>query len=674
MDKLTDSYFVKENKILKNKIEQLSKIFNVAPVAICIIDKEGKVRSLNDTCSQLLAYPKEHIIGSHVKDYFLLNTLLDKTMDGFLKSKKHLQSYPCIIQHSQNNELKYIELSVSPLSAQKNTNYICVMVDVTRNKDADRKVLRSTKQMVTLQNISDVVNESLDLGQTLQSVLGEVLSLTGFSAGVVAIVDHFGRKLNPVAFQGLKQRDIASLEQSAPGPKYVEWLSTVSKPLVTVNALNETRLRKCTFREFGYPVIVSVPLRARNKTWGSLSIFSAEIIELSDDDLELLMAIGQQVSIAIENNHLYKAEYEKRRMLQSLVEISAQLCSSLNLETVLNNILELLNRVITFNIAAIIQVSDEAVKIVSTRGEVSELDKLIGHFLETKNKKQTEQLVDLIVDSMAIVKKEKGANIKSFLYNLLLAKGKTIGVVIIGKDEPHYYSEADAQILSAFANFAAIAIENAKLYEQTESELRLREELLREMHHRIRNNLEMLLGLLRMEYSRYSKDNPLRNALKCVIERMESVSTAHTLFSLDAVDSIEADKMLGVSVNLAMQTAEDLDKKLSINYHAHNGIKLPSKKALSTALILNELLTNAVRHGFENGEPGVIQIDLQREDDHICLVVTDNGKGVQPGFNLDAHAGMGLQIVKNLVQRELKGVMDIDSAGKTIVKITYPLL
>lgn len=674
MNKETEAYLKEENKILKKKIEQYEELFDYTPVAICVIDWFGKVLGVNDSCSRLLGYSKEYILGSNIK-IFLDDALLKKIFEGFLQSKKHLESYPCIFK-TIKGEVKNIELSVSPLSEQKNPEFICVMVDVTKKKIADAKVLRSNKQMIALQNISDLVNESLDLSQTLKRVLSEVLSLTRFSAGVIAIVDHFGRKLDPVACQGLKQKDITLLEKNAPGPKYVEWLSSVSKPLVTLNASKEQRLKKCTFLEFGYSVIVSIPLRARNKTWGSLNIFSSEIIELSDEDMELLMAIGQQVSIAIENSHLYKAEYEKRRMLQSLVEISAQLCSSLKLETVLNNLLEFLSRIIPFDSAVIIHVSDNAVKIISTRGEVTDINELISFFLEKKNNNFSEKLVDLIegnIIKLNKVKKGKGSNVKSFLYNPLLAKGKIMGVIMIGKSEARFYSEADVQILSAFANFAAIAIENAKLYEQTEAELKLREELLREMHHRIRNNLEMLLSLLRMEYTRYPEDNPLRNSLKCVIERMESVSMAHTLFSLGSVSCIEADKMLDVSVNLALKTAEDQEKKLSINYNVHNDLKLPSKKALSTALILNELLTNAVRHGFENGQSGAIQIDLQRKESQISLVITDNGKGFQPNFNLDINCGMGLQIVKSLVYRELKGIINISSKEKTVIEVFYPL-
>ncbi len=674
MYKQLDTCLDQKNKFLEDKVEKLSQIFNHAPVAICVINIYGKIHFLNESCSRLLGYKKEQITGSNIKDYFQLNTFLDKRMDKFLGIRKRLESYPCIINNPQGGEAKYVELSVSPVSSQKLTDFVCVMVDVTNKTHADAKVLRSNKQMAKLKNISDLVNESLDLSQTLKSVLNEVLSCTMFNAGVIAIIDHFGRKLNPVAFQGLRQQDIITLEQSAPGPKYVEWLSGVSKPLVSVNASTDPLLKKCTFAQFGYPIIVSIPLRARNKTWGSLNIFSSEIRKLSDEDMEMLMAFGQQISIAIENSHLYKAELEKRKMLQSLIEVSTQLCGSLKLESVLNNIIELLSRLISFDSAVIIQVSENAIKIVSARGEVTDINKLAGYFIDSKIPNIIEKAGDLIEDDLVKVKNEKDTKIKSFLCNPLLSRGKILGAVIIGKDEPRFYSEADRQILSAFANFVATAIENAKLYEQTESELELRKELFKEMHHRIRNNLEMLLSLLQMEYNRYSEEISIRDSLHSVIERIESVSLLHTLFSLDSVNYIEADKLVGVCIEFATKIARGLGKNLLINYDANTAdLKLPSKKALTTALVLNELLTNAIHHAFDDRKHGIITVNLKKQDNQICLLVNDNGKGFPPSFNLNESSGLGLKIVKNLINKELKGSINISISENTKIEVSYLL-
>jgi two-component sensor histidine kinase len=215
------------------------------------------------------------------------------------------------------------------------------------------------------------------------------------------------------------------------------------------------------------------------------------------------------------------------------------------------------------------------------------------------------------------------------------------------------------------------------------SDLRRRDRLLlskdaaiREVHHRVKNNLQTISSLLRLQARRMQRGEG-KTALEEAERRIRSIALVHEILSRDATDQVDFNDILPSLVRMA----EDLlphDQPARIGYHGEAG-ELPAAVATPLAVILTELLQNAAEHAFPDdgeercGEQLRIHVGLQRSDGRLQVEVRDNGAGLPAGFSVDETTSLGLSIVRDLVRSQLGGVIAMRSDGGTVVELTVPV-
>ena len=194
---------------------------------------------------------------------------------------------------------------------------------------------------------------------------------------------------------------------------------------------------------------------------------------------------------------------------------------------------------------------------------------------------------------------------------------------------------------------------------------------IREIHHRVKNNLQTVAALLRLQ-SRRLTDPSARAALEESVRRVASIAMVHETLSLTldemvAFDSI-ADRVLAMCADVA---AAECD--VVVGRHGDIGT-LPAEIATPLSMVLTELVQNAVEHGFPAG-PGTIEVRAERSADELRLVVHDDGQGLSAGFDLATSPGLGLLIVRTLVEGELRGTLELRSGdgGGTDAVLWLPL-
>ena len=222
---------------------------------------------------------------------------------------------------------------------------------------------------------------------------------------------------------------------------------------------------------------------------------------------------------------------------------------------------------------------------------------------------------------------------------------------------------------------ANLALEN-EIIERKRTEQALRqslqkEVLLREIHHRVKNSLQIIISLLRMQ-SRSIGNESLSVALRQSENRIRSMALIHEKLyqSADLARVDFADYVRDLASDLFLSYS--VQSRSVILESAIQPISLDLDQAQPCSLVLNELISNALRHAFPDGRAGTLRVSFQETEDGRCsLTVRDNGVGLPPGFDHTSTNSLGLRLVSNLVN-QLQGTLQISSSGGTSVEVLFP--
>lgn len=198
---------------------------------------------------------------------------------------------------------------------------------------------------------------------------------------------------------------------------------------------------------------------------------------------------------------------------------------------------------------------------------------------------------------------------------------------------------------------------------QKAEELHIKSTMIREIHHRVKNNLQTIASLLRLQ-ARRSGSSEVAAMLHQTINRILSIAVVHEQLSQDADTIVNLREVTERIIQEAKLSIVDPEKKIQIDLLCDD-VYLGAQQATSCALVLNELVQNALEHGIAERMYGTISITLAEEEHALILTVLDDGSGLPPTFNLNQSGNLGLQIVQTLVRNDLKGNFSLNNAAQT---------
>src|SRR3954468_7650628 len=198
------------------------------------------------------------------------------------------------------------------------------------------------------------------------------------------------------------------------------------------------------------------------------------------------------------------------------------------------------------------------------------------------------------------------------------------------------------------------------------TDLRRRDRLLlskdatiREVHHRVKNNLQTISSLLRIQGRRMDNDEA-KTAIEESVRRIRSIALVHETLSRAAGEELEFGEILRQLTRMAEEGLVNPERAVQFAVDGDAG-ELRAEVATPLALVLTELLQNAVEHGYPDGHPGGrVRIVLENDGVELCVRVEDDGVGLPPAFSLDRNSSLGLTIVRALVDTEMSGIMTME--------------
>jgi two-component sensor histidine kinase len=254
---------------------------------------------------------------------------------------------------------------------------------------------------------------------------------------------------------------------------------------------------------------------------------------------------------------------------------------------------------------------------------------------------------------------------------ILQGDGRPFGVLEVDSRSEDEFVEHDLAFLQGAANILGMAIERERHERHLKAALERQQVLLKEMNHRVKNSLMIVSGMLHLQASDID-DPTLTRHLDEAAHRVSAIAKAHD--QLMAGPDIER-MDLGKYVEAI---CKDLDASVAhcvIRTDAEKDIEVPSDRAISVALIINELIANAAKYAYKDAAEGKIWITVAAVGaDRISISVRDEGVGLPPGFDLDKPKGLGMRIIMGFV-RQLRGTLAVHtrSPGTEFV-VTIPRL
>lgn len=215
-----------------------------------------------------------------------------------------------------------------------------------------------------------------------------------------------------------------------------------------------------------------------------------------------------------------------------------------------------------------------------------------------------------------------------------------------------------------------IALRDDTESRRQDQEIRVKNAMIQEVHHRVKNNLQTIAGLLRMQ-ARRVKSEEARQALDETLNRILSIAVIHEFLSNANSNIINIKEVGNRIVGQLRQGMLNPDKQVALEL-VGEPIYLPARQATACSLIINELIQNALEHGFEHRQEGLVQVNLADEGDEVVIKVIDNGEGLPADFQIGQADSLGLNIVRILVEEDLKGHIDFKNGNGVAVTITFP--
>ena len=215
-----------------------------------------------------------------------------------------------------------------------------------------------------------------------------------------------------------------------------------------------------------------------------------------------------------------------------------------------------------------------------------------------------------------------------------------------------------------------IVISDITEQKQKEKELLVKSAVIQEIHHRVKNNLQTIASLLRLQ-ARRTTSPEVKAALRESVNRILSISVVHEFLSQQDQEVIDIAEVARNILDQVIQNMIGPDFTMETVFHAE-AVIMPSEQATSVALVINELIQNSIEHGFAGRNSGRIGIDMAVMPDAYTLTIYDNGAGLPDNFANRSSASLGLQIVRTLIETDLGGQFELTSQGGVHARIVIP--
>jgi two-component sensor histidine kinase len=523
------------------------------------------------------------------------------------------------------------------------------------------------------------ISSTLDLIKIAQIIVESIAHALHTPVAAIALLDSAGEFYLPEG--GHRGLPASFVRRFAVRPDSIAFSVVADQRIKVISDIAaEGRAEDCLVRGLNLASLICAPLKSRQGVLGVL--FAADRVPrtLHMHEEALISAYANEAALALQNAFHHQAVATHARELEGILDATKTISSTLELQPVLDHLASAAASLLEVPVCNIMLLDQagEVLHTAATCGLPAEhelhSDLRVGESIAGTVGMQGVAMASTDLPRDGRFKHRSVARaegLRSMLSVPLTVQGKPAGVITVYSRAAQPFTESQERLLTTLAAEAAVAIENARLYNAAREQARSTREIMEEVNHRVKNNLQSIIGIIQLHIAQADEDPNVTTALREVMGRVQAIAVVHELLFDEDMRAVDVKETTRRILDNALRSAPDGKLKLAGQVTGAR-LRLPSRKATPLASVVNELVYNSVSHAFSGRARGSVAVSFQEATGGQILVqVSDDGVGLPAGFDLARDAKLGLRIVEGLVTQDLGGEFSLSSNGGTIARIRF---
>jgi GAF domain-containing protein len=539
---------------------------------------------------------------------------------------------------------------------------IGVAIENARLFDAEQ---RRAEQFRVINEVGRHITSILDVDQLLEEIVRALQKAFGYEAISIALVEGDTLVVKAATLHNWRERGIPALRIEVGGQGVTGWVAGAGQPLLVPDVSKEPRY-------LPWPANIqtrselAVPLKTKSGTIGVLNVESDHLNAFDASDLAVVQALANQAAIAVENARHFHTEQRRAEQFRVISEVGRRITSILDVEQLLQEIVRLIKETFGYYLVTIGLIEGDQLVFkagVKTRWPESQFIpgpvKVGGQGITAWVAATGEPLLtaDVSQEPRYLFWPDT-AETRSELTVALQTKSRVIGVLNVESNQLNAFDESDVTVLQSLARQAAIAIENARLYNEAQQAavLEERQRLARDLHDSVSQALYGMTLYSQAAAGQLSAGCTERVAdyLRELQETAQEALAEMRLLIFELRPPILEEEGLVAALQARLQAVEGR-AGLKTEFQAEVGERLPPRIEEGLYRIAQEVLNNAVKHARARK----IAVHLCRQERTVTLAISDDGVGFDPATARE-QGGLGLSAVEERAA-ELGGRLTLQS-------------
>lgn len=536
------------------------------------------------------------------------------------------------------------------------------MHPMTKASSTDTTLAPGRPQALSaLREIARALSTAWDLDSTLDLMARKTTEVMRVDSCSIYLLDPDGATLRLRATTGLAQ-EMLGLATLQVGEGMTGHAVARNRPVYASDAQHNPHFKHVRGTSEGaFHSLLAVPLLIDDRPIGAMNVQTVENHAYTPREVETLALIGDLAAGALAKARLHDSQKRQIEELQALAEVSEVVTSPQYLDDILNVVTEMAAKLMEATLCSIFLLNERGTHLElrsaqnasSTYRHRPPLPLGVGVVgrVAVENRPVTIGDVRTHPDyqEQALAQRE---GLVTLLSVPLSVRERVIGVFNCYSDKKRTYSAEQEALFLTLANQTALAIEHARLATNAA--------MVREMHHRIKNNLQTVAMLMQLQLSEMTgaegtpgadeAPGDARQVLQTSMHRVYSIAAVHEVLSERGFHLVDVKEVLQRIATMTGVGLTSPQQSLQVSVEGET-VLLPSRTATNLALVVNELIQNALEHAFEGRGPGHVRVSLGYAPGELVVTVRDDGRGLPD----DYHPGLGTELVQTLVHEELRG-------------------
>ncbi len=508
----------KAEKALQESRSYLQAVLESTADGILAVGRENAVLYANKQFAEMWRIPME--VMATKNDAILIQHVLDQLVD----SQRFLQRVREVYQSNKESfdvlQLKdgrvFERFSRSLLLGTEQIGRVWSFRDVTEWVQAEKEIEKRAARMALLNRIITAASSTLEPEAVLGTICRELALAFDIPQAAATLLNASNTAFNVVAEYLAEGRPSAmGMVLPIEGNPATQYVVENKVPLAIADVQRDPRMAaiRDIMRKRGTVSLLILPLIVRDRVVGTLGLDAIKHHEFSEEEIAIATSAASAAAKALENARLFEAERKARQISDTLSEIARELNAAPDLNSALDLVLSFMERVIAFDSGSVLLFENEQIRPVAVRG-FAEPGRVLNTRIDLDKAPLNQEVIKtkrpLIVNSTSDDPRWAQAieppgliyeleRVQSWLGVPLIVQDRVIGMLTADKMEPNFYRPEDADLALAFAAHAAVAIENARLYDEVRRRAAALEQKVAERTAELTAANEKLKGLNRMK-------------------------------------------------------------------------------------------------------------------------------------------------------------------------------